>query len=150
MAQWRNPPLLTSRRPTALQDGPGKTDWQEAEVKDMTQLEKLKKLIPEEADDAILEYYLDEARSEYLNLRYPYGGYATMFVQNADGTVSKEPVVEPVYLNWQLAAAVELYAKRGGEGEVSHTENGVSRSWDNARLSSGLRNRIVPYVGVVG
>lgn len=116
----------------------------------MTQLEKLKKLIPEEADDAILEYYLDEARSEYLNLRYPYGGYETIFVRNADGTESEEPVVEPVYLNWQIAAAVELYAKRGGEGEVSHTENGVSRSWDSARLSVELRRRIVPYVGVVG
>lgn len=117
----------------------------------MTQLEKLKLLIPEEADDAILEYYLDEARSEYLNLRYPYGGYKTVSVRNEnDWTVSEEPVVEPAYLNWQIAAAVELYAKRGGEGEISHTENGVTRSWDNARLSSELRSRIVPYIGVVG
>lgn len=105
----------------------------------MTQLEMLKKLIPEEADDAVLEYYLGAARSEYLALRYPYGGYEAMCVENTD----------PVYLHWQLAAAVELYAKRGGEGEISHTENGVTRSWDNARLSSGLRNQIVPYVGVV-
>lgn len=116
----------------------------------LEQLKKLKKLIPEEADDEILEYYLDEAKSEYLNLRYPYGGYTTVSVENDDGTKSDDPVVEPAYLNWQIAAAVELYAKRGGEGEISHTENGVSRSWDNARLSSGLRNRIVPYVGVVG
>jgi len=105
----------------------------------MTQLEKLKKLIPEEVDDELLEYYLDEARSEYLTLRYPYGGYETVLME-----------VEPAYLNWQIAAAAELYAKRGGEGEISHTENGVSRSWDSARLSSGLRSRIVPYVGVVG
>ena len=116
----------------------------------MTQLEKLKKLIPEEADEAILEYYLEEAKSEYLNLRYPYGGYETIFVENDDGTTTEKPVVEMAYLNWQIAAAVEMYAKRGGEGEKSHTENGVTRTWDNARLSSGLRNRIVPYVGVIG
>jgi len=150
MARWSGKLLLKKRNPAVLPDGPGRTNDPETEVEDMTQLEKLKKLIPEEADDAILEYYLDEAKSEYLNLRYPYGGYATIFVKNADGTASEVPVVEPVYLNWQLAAAVELYAKRGGEGEISHTENGVSRSWDGARLSSGLRSRIVPYVGVVG
>lgn len=115
----------------------------------MTLIEKLKKLIPEEPDEGILEIYLDEAKSEYLNIRYPYGGYPISVVENPDGSCTKEPTIEPRYYSWLLSAAVELYAKRGGEGEVSHTENGVGRKWDGSRLSSELVRRITPYVGVV-
>lgn len=115
----------------------------------MTLLEKLKKLIPEEPDDGVLEIYLDEAKSEYLGLRYPYGGYPVSTVEYPDGSKQEEPSVEPRYQSWLLSAAVELYAKRGGEGEVGHTENGISRSWSSARLSPELVARITPYVGVV-
>ena len=47
----------------------------------------------------------------------------------------------------QCELAVRMIARRGGEGEVSHSENGISRSWDSAD-DMDLLQRIVPFVGV--
>ena len=50
------------------------------------------------------------------------------------------------YERIQVQLAVELYTKRGAEGQASHTENGMTRTWlEKSRLLS----RIMPYVGSV-
>lgn len=116
----------------------------------MTQLERLQVRIPEETNDAVLEDLLESAKSIYLNLRYPYGNFPTKRVEDYKGNVEEETFVEPRYLDWQIRAAIELYARSGMEGEVSHSENGTSRSYESAMLSSTLRNEIVPIVKAVG
>lgn len=103
----------------------------------MTQLEKMKVLVPEEPDDAVLEYYLESAKAVYLNLRFP---YATEMPDE----------VETRYLDWQIRAAVEMYARAGMEGETAHTENGTTMQYDSSTLSATLRKEIVPMVGVIG
>ena len=46
-------------------------------------------------------------------------------------------------------ACVEVYARVGAEGEKAHSENGVSRTYDGAWISSRLHNVLPNYVGVI-
>lgn len=95
---------------------------------------KLAVMIPEASVDDLLTF-VDISEAIVLNKRYPFGC--------PDGTV-----VEPRYEMLQLQIAVELYNRQGAEGEQSHSENGISRSYENAYVSSSLLKRIVPYAGV--
>lgn len=95
---------------------------------------KLAVMIPEASVDDLLTF-VDISEAIVLNKRYPFG--------YPDGTS-----VEPRYEMIQLQIAVELYNRQGAEGEQSHSENGISRSYENAYVSSSLLKRIVPYAGV--
>lgn len=46
-------------------------------------------------------------------------------------------------------ACVEVYARAGAEGETSHNENSVSRSYDGAWISKKLHDVLPNYVGVI-
>jgi hypothetical protein len=39
--------------------------------------------------------------------------------------------------------------KRGAEGEITHTENGVSRQYEDGDIPPSLLRRIVPMAGVL-
>ena len=43
-------------------------------------------------------------------------------------------------------AVVDLKMKEGAEGESSHSENSISRSYENAYISSSIFNDVLPYV----
>lgn len=45
-------------------------------------------------------------------------------------------------------AVVDLYSKLGAEGEISHTENGVTRQYENAYVSTSIFNDVLPYVNI--
>ena len=48
----------------------------------------------------------------------------------------------------QVQKAVRLISRIGGEGEISHTENGISRSYDSVD-DTDLAQLLVPHVGVI-
>ena len=101
----------------------------------MTQLERLKLRIPENNNDLELEDVLESARAVILSRRYPFG---------------EQPLeIEDKYKDLQIRIAVELYNKRGVEGQTSHSENGVSRSYASANVSEELLREITPKAGVV-
>ena len=50
------------------------------------------------------------------------------------------------HLNTIAMAVVDLKAKEGAEGETSHSENSISRSYENAYVSSSIFNDVLPYV----
>lgn len=106
----------------------------------MTNAEKLAKLVvliePDTASDELLVYLLEQAEGIVLNRRYPFGAPEGAEVPQA-------------YEHIQIQIAVELYSKMGAEGQMSHSENGVSRSWEAADISPSLLRRIVPMVGSV-
>lgn len=52
------------------------------------------------------------------------------------------------YQMLQVRIAAELYGKMGGEGETSHSENGISRAWESADVSKGLLEDITPMAGI--
>lgn len=100
-------------------------------------LERLTVLIsPDTASDDLLTYLLEQAEGIVLNKRYPFG--------SPEGAT-----VEARYEHIQLQIAVELYSKMGAEGQTSHNENGVNRSYEAADVSPSLLKRIVPLIGSV-
>ena len=49
----------------------------------------------------------------------------------------------------QCEIAAYLLNKRGAEGETSHSENGISRSYEKADIPESLMGQITPYCGVL-
>lgn len=92
----------------------------------MTTLELFKELIgATTVSDSALQFYLDSASEIICDIR------------NSDAVESK-------YKNVQLRIAVELFSKRGAEGQVGHSENGISRSYEKSDVSESLIVLITP------
>jgi hypothetical protein len=86
----------------------------------------LKSLLGTPSDsDIVLQFYLDMAGAIICELR--------------DSTV-----VETKYLTHQVQMAVELYNKRGAEGQIQHEENGIKRVYSSADISKELLSKIIP------
>ena len=101
----------------------------------MTQLDRLKIRITENVSDIELEDILESAKAVILSRRFPFG---------------EQPIeIEDKYKDLQIRIAVEMFNKRGAEGETAHSENGVSRSYASANVSEDLLKEITPKVGVV-
>ena len=84
--------------------------------------------------DEILLTYLDIAGQKILTRAYPY--------KNVEEVPKK-------YNALQCEIAIYLLNKRGAEGETSHSENGISRSYENADIPESMLSAITPYCGVV-
>lgn len=100
----------------------------------MTQTEKLRSRLPEASDAEIAEL-IDSTTSIINSRRYPFG--------------EMPAEIEARYLDLQLRIAVELFNKRGAEGQTAHSENGVSRSYSAAWVSPELLEEIVPKAEVI-
>ena len=101
----------------------------------MTPLERLKIRITENVPDAELEDILESAKAVILSRRFPFGDHPYE--------------LENRYKDLQIRIAVEMFNKRGAEGETAHSENGVSRSYSSAGVSEELLREITPKGGVV-
>lgn len=102
----------------------------------MTDAEKQAMLqtITEEKNEGILSAYLSMAANVVLTHAYPYG------------EVEEVPAR---YETVQIEIAAYMLNKRGAEGEISHSENGVSRSYEDGDIPPTLLRRIVPVAGVL-
>lgn len=100
----------------------------------MTQAELLKLHLPT-AEEREIQILLETAKSAINARRYPFGD------------VPEE--LERRYENLQIRIAVELYNKQGAEGETSHSENGISRSYSSAWVSEELLSEITPKAGIL-
>ena len=85
--------------------------------------------------DEILLAYLDIAGREIIRRAYPF----------------KENVIDvpDKYNTLQCEIALYLLNKRGAEGETSHSENGISRTYENADVPESLIGQVVPHCGVL-
>lgn len=97
----------------------------------MTQLEMLKAWLPDVKNDALLESALERAKLGILALRFPFG-------------YEEGQELEPQYMGLQVEWAIELINRMGAEGEIAHSEGGVSRSYESADVSKSLKRRVVP------
>lgn len=92
----------------------------------MKQLENLKiRLGGVEGQDDLLRLLLDDAGEIICNIR-------------------NTSAVEKKYHSIQVRMAVELYNKMGAEGQTSHTENGLSRSYERGDISESILRQIIP------
>ena len=101
----------------------------------MTQLERFKLRLTENASDEELEDLLESAKAVILSRRFPFG------------EVPDE--IENRYKDLQIRIAVEMFNKQGAEGETAHSENGISRTYASASVSEDLLREITPKGGVV-
>ena len=98
---------------------------------------KLEVLIsPDTASPDLLLYLIEQSEGIVLNRRYPFG-------------VPEGMTVPAQYEQIQLRVAAELFSKMGAEGQVSHSENGISRTWEAGDVSPSLLRKIVPVCGSV-
>lgn len=70
------------------------------------------------------------------------------FFLNQAGDIIKQirqlPFIEEKYKLIQIQIAIELFNKQGVEGQTSHSENGISRSYEKGYISSSLISQITP------
>jgi hypothetical protein len=106
----------------------------------MTNEEKITSLAelisPDTADVKILSQMIAPSEGIVLNRRYPLG-------------VPQGAIVPKQYEHIQLQIALELFAKRGAEGQTEHDENGIARKYESADISPTLLRRITPILGSV-
>lgn len=102
----------------------------------MTDEEKLTMLksMTEETDDDVLSTYLTLAKGVVLSRAYPY---------------TEEDTVPEKYDTVHVEIAAYMLNKRGAEGETAHSENGVSRSYEDGDIPPTLLRRILPMAGVI-
>ena len=93
-------------------------------------------IAPDTASQDLLLLLVKQAESIVLNRRYPFG-------------IPDGATVPVQYEQTQIRIAVELFSKRGAEGQTAHKENGIDRTWESADVSPALINSIVPLCGSV-
>lgn len=102
----------------------------------MTELDMLKSLleINDTEQDDMLNTYLTLAENKILHKMYPFG-----IPEDVSGIPSR-------YLSRKVEIAEYLYLKRGGEGELTHTENGITRQYARGDIPAELINDIPSFV----
>lgn len=98
----------------------------------MTDKEKRTMLeaITGETEEAVLSTYLTLAAGVVLRKAFPFG----------DGTETVPAKYETV----QIEIAAYMLNKRGAEGESAHSENGVTRYYEDGDIPPTLLRRILP------
>ena len=96
-------------------------------------IEQMQIMLGEDYEPRLLGVYLRKAKQFILNKRFPYG-----LIDNME--------VEPQYEQLQIELAIVLFNERGAEGQKSHNENGVQRTW---RTKEEILLDVVPYASVL-
>lgn len=92
-------------------------------------------LLGEDLDDGTLLSYLELAGEIIVAKAFP-------FAESKMEVPSK-------YARKQCEIAAYLYNKRGAEGEISHSESGISRSYESASVPDSMLKGIIPQCKVV-
>ena len=90
----------------------------------------------DDSNDAVIEVYLSQAEKKVIKKRFPYGGY--------NDTV-KSLTLEQFSENVDYLFTFR-FNKIGAEGEKTHNENGINRTYESE--SECLRD-IPSFVGVL-
>lgn len=88
-----------------------------------------------EKDDGVVSAYLAIAGSKICRRAYPF-----------DQTAAKVP---DRYAMTQVEIAVYLLSRRGSEGQLSHSENGYSDSYESGYIPSELLREVMPMAAVL-
>ena len=104
----------------------------------MTDTEKLtylRAMVGGSDTDEVLSTYLVVAGKKIIARAYPY-----------DDTVTEVP---DKYDTLQCEIAAYLINKRGAEGQTQHSENGITRSYENADVPASMLKVVTPHCGVI-
>nr|DAP58897.1 MAG TPA: tail connector protein [Caudoviricetes sp.] len=103
----------------------------------MLEVEKIElvKAMTGETSDGVVSAYLKIAGNKICRKAFPF-----------DPAVTEVP---EQYSLLQVEIAVYLLNKRGAEGQTSHSENGISRSYEDGDVPPTMLRQIVPMAGVL-
>ena len=88
------------------------------------------------SEDEKLTAYLTASAKEILAWRYSY--------------CEEIPTEVPAeYEMTQVFAVIAGYSQSGAENQVSHNENGISRTFKHEDMIAYIRSHVTPFVGVV-
>ena len=90
-----------------------------------------------ETNTEILDAFLEVSKDKILSRMYPFG--------RAD-----DVALPTVYDSLQVEIAAYLLNKRGAEGQTSHNENGISRTYESASVPDSMLKDIIPNGVVIG
>lgn len=90
-----------------------------------------------EATDGLVTMYLSQAEATLLNHLY-----------RAYGAVPEGATLPTINQHDQCELAARYFLRRGGQGEVAHSENGVNRTYGSVDDQDILR-RVMPYARVM-
>jgi hypothetical protein len=94
--------------------------------------------ITDDSEDELLSLLIKQADAAIIKKRYPFGATDE---QKANALLE--------YSDIELNIAVYLYNKMGAEGQTSHNENGVNRSYESAGIPTSFTRDITPFVGSI-
>ena len=108
----------------------------------MTDAEKLSQLkallqITDTTQDDTLAVYLSLAKSEILSWLY------------SGKTPNDVTEVPARYEPTQVMACVAGFSQSGADGQLTHSENGISRTFKHEDMVAYIRSHVAAYVGVV-
>lgn len=89
------------------------------------------KLTTEEENEVILSAALSLAGSKIINKAFPF-----------KNDVTEVPLK---YQDIQLEIATYIINKQGAEGETTHNENGINRSYESASVPSSMLRGVIPF-----
>lgn len=104
----------------------------------MTNEEKvntLKAIVGSSDSDEVLSTYLLLAGKKIIARAFPF-----------DPDVTEVPAR---YDTLQCEIAAYMLNKRGAEGQTSHSENGISRSYENADIPASMLKVVTPHCGII-
>ena len=103
----------------------------------MLETEKIEmvKSMTGETSDGVVSAYLKIAGNKICRKAFPF-----------DPAVTEVP---EQYSLLQVEIAVYLLNKRGAEGESAHSENGISRTYENGDVPPSMLRQIGPVCGVL-
>lgn len=85
-------------------------------------------------DTSLLTAYLSMAKDIVLKTAFPFNDISALDVPYE-------------YQSNQVDIAAYLLNKRGSEGELSHAENGITRTYEAGSIPYSLLKGIVPHTG---
>ena len=92
------------------------------------------KLRTQETDENILLDCLETAEAAIMARRYPYGNWPERLEQR--------------YQDLQFRIALAIYNKQGGEFEITHVENGTTRTYSSEFIPQELLREVTPFVKI--
>lgn len=102
---------------------------------DEEKVKALKAMVGSSDSEEVLSTYLLLAGRKIIARAYPY-----------DNTVTEVPAQ---YDSLQCEIAAYMLNKRGAEGQTSHSENGISRSYENADIPASMLKVVTPHCGTI-
>lgn len=82
--------------------------------------------------DDVVNTFFQLSKNAILLKRFPY-------LQDVS-----EKELPSIYNSLCVRLAVYMFNKQGAEGEISHTENGVSIKWENGDLPESMMSEVIP------